>query len=129
MVATSERVPDEVDESLAILGTQAALAFDALVQSEELHEKRSEARFQQLVRHSSDAVLILGRDGRIRYQTPSVVRVLGYLAVDLDGADFERVLHPDAVPHVVGLPRAARARRPRDGPHRGRPAAARPTTR
>ena len=100
VVATHERVPDEVDESLAILGTQAALALDALVQSEELHEKRSEARFQQLVRHSSDAVLILGRDGRIRYQTPSVVRVLGYLAVDLDGADFERVLHPDAVSHV-----------------------------
>ena len=93
-------MPDEVDESLAILGTQAALALDALVQSAELHEKRSEARFQQLVRHSSDAVLILGRDGRIRYQTPSVVRVLGYLAVDLDGADFDRVLHPDAVSHV-----------------------------
>ena len=103
VVATEERVPDEVDESLAILGTQAALAFDALVQSEELHEKRSEARFQQLVRHSSDAVLIVGRDGRIRYQTPSVVRVLGYLAVDLDGAAFERVLHPDAVPHVAAF--------------------------
>ncbi len=98
-VASAGRVPEEVDESLAILGTQAALALDALVQSEELHEKRSEARFQQLVRHSSDAVLIVGRDGRIRYQTPSVVRVLGYLAVDLDGADFERVLHPDAVSH------------------------------
>jgi diguanylate cyclase (GGDEF)-like protein/PAS domain S-box-containing protein len=103
VVATNDRLPDEVDESLEILCTQAALAFDALVQSEELHEKRSEARFQQLVRHSSDAVLILGRDGRIRYQTPSVVRVLGYLAVDLDGADFERVLHPDAVPHVTAF--------------------------
>ena len=97
---TEVRVPDEVDESLTILGTHAGLAFDALVQSEKLHEKRSEARFQQLVRHSSDAVLIVGRDGRIRYQTPSVVRVLGYIAVDLDGAAFERVLHPDAVAHV-----------------------------
>ena len=102
-VATAGRVPEEVDASLAILGTQAALALDALVQSVELHEKRSEARFQQLVRHSSDAVLIVGRDGRIRYQTPSVVRVLGYLAVDLDGAAFERVLHPDAVPHVASF--------------------------
>ena len=27
-----------------------------------------------------------GRDGRIRYQSPSVVRVLGFLTVDLDGA-------------------------------------------
>ena len=99
-VASSQQVPEEVDESLAILGNQIALALDALVQSEELHEKRSEARFQQLVRHSSDAVMIVGRDGRIRYQTPSVVRVLGYLAVDLDGAAFDRVLHPDAVDHV-----------------------------
>jgi diguanylate cyclase (GGDEF)-like protein/PAS domain S-box-containing protein len=102
-VATEDRLPDEVDETLAILGTQAALAFDALAQREELHEKRSEARFQQLVRHSSDAVLIVGQDGRIRYQTPSVVRVLGYLAVDLDGADFERVLHPESVPHVAAF--------------------------
>jgi diguanylate cyclase (GGDEF)-like protein/PAS domain S-box-containing protein len=103
VLSSTARVPDEVDESLSILGTHAALALDALVQSEELHEKRSEARFQQLVRHSSDAVVILGRDGRIRYQTPSVVRVLGYLAVDLDGADFDRVLHPESVPHVAAF--------------------------
>ena len=102
-VATIGGVPEEVDESLAILGTQAALALDALVQSEELHEKRSEARFQQLVRHSSDAVMIVGQDGRIRYQTPSVVRVLGYLAVDLDGAALERIVHPDEVDHVASF--------------------------
>ena len=122
---SSQRVPEEVDESLAILGTQVALALDALVQSEELHEKRSEARFQQLVRHSSDAVMIVGRDGRIRYQTPSVVRVLGYLAVDLDGAAFDRILHPDAVDHVAQLPRAARAGRARDRPHRSTPSSCR----
>ena len=62
-VAAGRRVPDEVDESLAILSTQCASALDALVQTEELHEKRSEARFRQLVRHSSDAVLIVGQDG------------------------------------------------------------------
>ena len=122
-VASSHQVPEEVDESLAILGNQIALALDALVQSEELHEKRSEARFQQLVRHSSDAVMIVGGDGRIRYQTPSVVRVLGYLAVDLDGASFDRVLHPDAVDHVAELPRPARAGHARDGAHRRRAAA------
>ena len=105
------RVPDEVDESLAILGTQAALALDALVQSEELHEKRSEARFQQLVRHSSDAVLIVGRDGRIRYQTPSVVRVLGLPR----RRPRRRRLRPGAPPRRrrprAGVPRAAGPRR------------------
>jgi diguanylate cyclase (GGDEF)-like protein/PAS domain S-box-containing protein len=102
LVASSRGpVPREVDDSLALLGTQAALALDALQQTEELHDKRSDARFQQLVRHSSDAVVIVGRDGRIRYQTPSVVRVLGFLAVDLDGASLDRVLHPDALEHVT----------------------------
>jgi diguanylate cyclase (GGDEF)-like protein/PAS domain S-box-containing protein len=102
-LAAGPRVPDEVDESLAIIGTQCALAVDALAQTQELHEKRSEARFRQLVRHSSDAVLIVGQDGRIRYQTPSVVRVLGYLTVDLDGAAIQRIVHPDEQHHVQGF--------------------------
>jgi diguanylate cyclase (GGDEF)-like protein/PAS domain S-box-containing protein len=102
-VAVGDHVSEELDENLSVLGAQAALALDALVQSDELHERRSEARFQQLVRHSSDAVLIVGRDGRIRYQTPSVVRVLGYLAVDLDGAPLDKLIHPTQVHHVAGF--------------------------
>src|SRR5690606_31321365 len=57
-VTTAERLPDRVLESLAILGTQTALAADSLLQAQELQHKRSEARFQQLVRHSRDAVFI-----------------------------------------------------------------------
>src|SRR3546814_13029996 len=68
-----------------------------------LHEERGGARFQQLGRHSSDAVIIAGRDCRCRYQSPSVVRVLGYLTVDLDGTSFDRLVHPDDVEHVSGF--------------------------
>ncbi len=103
VVAIGRRVPDEVDESLAILGNQCALALDALVQAKAVGEERSDARFQQLVRHSSDAVVIVGRDGRIVYQTPSVVRVLGYLTVDLDGAAVDRLVHPDEIGHVANF--------------------------
>jgi diguanylate cyclase (GGDEF)-like protein/PAS domain S-box-containing protein len=92
--------PDDLDESFAILGTQAALALDASMQAEELHSKRSEARFQQIVRNSSDAILILDRDGRIRYQTPSVVRVLGFLSMDLDGAEITQLVHPNHAVHL-----------------------------
>jgi diguanylate cyclase (GGDEF)-like protein/PAS domain S-box-containing protein len=102
-VAGGPQVPDELDESLAILGTQCAMAVDSLAQSQELHEKRTEARFRQLVRHSSDAVLIVGRDGRIRYQTPSVVQVLGYLTIDLDGGTVYRLVHPEDLRHVQGF--------------------------
>jgi diguanylate cyclase (GGDEF)-like protein/PAS domain S-box-containing protein len=99
-IATERPVDRELDDVLVALGSAAALALDALARGEELHERRSDARFQQLVRHSSDAVLIIGRDGRIRYQSPSVVRVLGYLMVDLDGAALDRLTHPDDVEHV-----------------------------
>src|SRR3546814_16265315 len=101
--------------SLDMLGSQAALALDALAQAEALHEKRSEARFQQLVRHSSDAVIIAGRDGRIRYQSPSVVRVLGYLTVDLAGTSFARPVHPDAVENLSGLMNQLRQQRTNGG--------------
>lgn len=87
-------------DSLATLATQCGLAHDALLRVSELHERRSDARFQQLVRHSSDAILIVGRDGRVRFQSPSVVRVLGYLTVDLDGTTIDRLVHPEDVPHV-----------------------------
>ncbi|MFZ6004452.1 MAG: putative bifunctional diguanylate cyclase/phosphodiesterase [Actinomycetota bacterium] len=102
-LAAGKRVPDEIDDSLVILGAQCALTVDALVQAGEVEEKRSEARFHQMVRHSTDAVLIVGRDGRVRYQTPSVVRVLGYLTVDLDGAALERIVHAEDLGHIASF--------------------------
>jgi diguanylate cyclase (GGDEF)-like protein/PAS domain S-box-containing protein len=93
-------VPPGLAEHVATLATQCGLALDALLHASELHERRRDARFQQLVRHSSDAILIVAPDGRIRFQSPSVVRVLGYLTVDLDGATIARLVHPDDVQHV-----------------------------
>ncbi|MET0728352.1 MAG: EAL domain-containing protein [Acidimicrobiales bacterium] len=98
--APDRRVAEELDESLTILASQCALALDALAEAHVRGQRRSEARFQQLVRHSSDAVLIVGRDSRVRYQSPSVVRVLGYLTVDLDGAAIRRIVHSDDAGHV-----------------------------
>lgn len=92
--------PAPLAEGLAVLATQAALALDALVQQQELEQRRSEARLQQLARHASDAVVVVDAVGTIRYQTPSVVRVLGYLAVDLDGESVDRIVHPDDAGHL-----------------------------
>ena len=103
VVATEGRGADGLDESLTVVGAQAALALDALAQRSDVHDQRSDAQFQQIVRHSSDAVVIVGRDGRVRYQSPSVVRVLGHLTVDLDGAPASRLAHPDEVEHFRGF--------------------------
>ncbi len=41
-----------------------------------LAEATAEARFRTLVQHSSDVILVVRPDGRIRYASPSVARVL-----------------------------------------------------
>jgi len=87
-------------EGLVVLATQAALALDGLLQQQELEHRRGEARLQQLARHASDAVVVVDAAGTVRYQTPSVVRILGYLAMDLDGESVERIVHPDDVAHL-----------------------------
>src|SRR5690554_5957663 len=66
-------------------------------------EKHNEARLRQLERHLIDALLIVDRDSRIRYHTASAERILGYRAVDLDGAAVGRIVHPDDVDHLAGF--------------------------
>jgi diguanylate cyclase (GGDEF)-like protein/PAS domain S-box-containing protein len=55
------------------------------VRTDEL--ERNEARFRSLVQNSSDVITVVGGDGRIRYQSPSVTRVFGHDPdhVELDG--------------------------------------------
>ncbi|HZI39619.1 MAG TPA: GAF domain-containing protein, partial [Acidimicrobiia bacterium] len=47
------------------------------------HVAGSEARFRSLAQNSSDVITIVGADGRITYQSESMLRVFGYPAEDL----------------------------------------------
>jgi diguanylate cyclase (GGDEF)-like protein/PAS domain S-box-containing protein len=77
-----------VQAALRALATQIALALDGAALSEEVHRRRSEARFGSLVQHSSDLITVLGPDGHVDYQSPSVERVLGYEAEAIVGRPF-----------------------------------------
>src|SRR4029079_18936401 len=52
-----------VQAALRALATQIALALESAALSEEVHRRRSEARFGSLVQHSSDLITVLGPDG------------------------------------------------------------------
>ncbi len=54
----------------------------------------SERRFRTLVTNSTDVVLIVGRDGRIAYQSPSVERVLGHSPSSRLGHPVGVLAHP-----------------------------------
>jgi diguanylate cyclase (GGDEF)-like protein/PAS domain S-box-containing protein len=56
---------------------------------------RRERRFQALLRNSSDLVAVIDREGKIRYLTPVVKRMLGYEPAKLAGTSLLDLVHPE----------------------------------
>jgi diguanylate cyclase (GGDEF)-like protein/PAS domain S-box-containing protein len=65
--------------------------------------RRSEERFRTLLQHSSDAVVVVGRDLRILYTTGPVERMLGRCPGDLTGSTFADLVYPLEWPRVKAL--------------------------
>jgi diguanylate cyclase (GGDEF)-like protein/PAS domain S-box-containing protein len=104
LVVAGPTVTDaSVEAALRALATQIALALDSAALSEEVHRRRSEARFGSLVQHSSDLIIVLGSDGRVNYQSPSIERVLGYTPEDVLGTVFTRLVEPADRSRVLQL--------------------------
>ena len=57
--------------------------------------RQKDALFRSVVENVSDLIVIVDRDGGIRYQSPSVKRVLGYDPDELIGTPGLDYLHPD----------------------------------
>lgn len=72
--------------------------------------ERSEAKFRALTENAHDVVTIIGADGVIRYESPSVVHVLGYQPEELVGRDLFELIHPEDQPAVADLFQHALAR-------------------
>jgi diguanylate cyclase (GGDEF)-like protein/PAS domain S-box-containing protein len=65
--------------------------------------RRSEERFRSLVRNASDVVLITDADGRIRYESPAVARVLGFDADGRVGSSIYDAVHPSDLAWISSL--------------------------
>ena len=73
--------------------------------------KRSEERFRSLVQYASDIIMILDAEGIILYESPSVVRVLGFRPDERFGTEAFVYIHPDDLETV-----RSRFAELRDGP-------------
>lgn len=59
--------------------------------------RKSEERFRSLVQYASDIITVVGPEGTIRYQSPSIERILGYRPEELIGTNaFDYVHGQDA---------------------------------
>ena len=63
--------------------------------------QESEEHFRALIENSSDAISILNGGGTIRYESPSVERILGYKPEELIGKGLLEFLHPDDVQNAI----------------------------
>ena len=75
VVFGEERTLADLSATLEILAQQAALAVERVMLSQEVIRRGSEAYFRTLVQDTSDAILIIGDDGKVRYATPSATSI------------------------------------------------------
>jgi diguanylate cyclase (GGDEF)-like protein/PAS domain S-box-containing protein len=92
VVSSPARISRELVDSLESLASQVSLAVQGASLAEDLHRRQSEARFRSLVAHSSDLITVLDAHGRVTYQSPSVERILGYRADQIEGREFAELL-------------------------------------
>ena len=62
--------------------------------------RKSEERFRSLVQYASDIITIIGPEGIIRYQSPSIERILGYEPEELIGTNAFDYVHREDTEQV-----------------------------
>jgi PAS domain S-box-containing protein len=63
--------------------------------------RESEEHFRSLIENALDIITILNGDGTIRYESPSIERVLGYKPEDLIGKNVFEFIQPDDALNVI----------------------------
>ena len=94
----------DASAALEILAGQATLAVERVVLTREVVRQRGETLFRTLVHDTSDVILILGDDRRIRFATPSAADFFGDVTVE--GKRLTDLLGPDGrgdVDRVIDL--------------------------
>ncbi|KAB1193026.1 PAS domain S-box protein [Haloferax sp. MBLA0076] len=70
--------------------------YGVVVTMRDVTEQRAtEARFQSLIELAQDVVTLVGTDGRVKYQSPSIETTLGFDQDELVGKHIEDLVHPD----------------------------------
>jgi PAS domain S-box-containing protein len=70
------------------------LELRARAQSDNLLRKNEEY-FRALIENAHDIIAVLDPDGSIRYTSPSVERILGYVPEDVVGHKFDKFIHSE----------------------------------
>ncbi|MGI8685085.1 MAG: putative bifunctional diguanylate cyclase/phosphodiesterase [Acidimicrobiales bacterium] len=103
VLRSARPLPLPLCQAVDTLSTQVSLALERLALSDDLHQRRGEARFRSLVHNSSDVITVVDADSTVRYHTPSARQVLGYDTDELLGTRLLDLVHPDDVSLALAL--------------------------
>lgn len=83
------------DQDLQILRVISEMITSSKARKKAEEElKSSEIRFRSLIQNSSDLISVIDREGRFLYQSPSVLRILGYQPDEFIGRGAYELIHP-----------------------------------
>jgi len=77
-----QRILADLSATMEILVHQVALAIERIMLRDEVIRQGQEAYFRTLVQDTSDVILIVADDGKVRYATPSATSLYGDITVE-----------------------------------------------
>jgi diguanylate cyclase (GGDEF)-like protein/PAS domain S-box-containing protein len=96
-----EPIPAGVRSALGLIAGEVAISVERCRLATEL--RRSERRFRSLVQHAADAITVLDPDGRIRYASPAMGRILGASEEVLRRSSLAGLVDPDDAADVQSI--------------------------
>jgi PAS domain S-box-containing protein len=93
LVASEHRRLAAIQDSVEVLAAQASLALERIALCDEFNRRSNEEYLRAMTRNSIDVVVIVDREYRVRYASPSLADILG---VDLPAlATLRDIVHAD----------------------------------
>ena len=99
--ADGRRVPVSLHASAVLDAQGKPRAFIGVVRDiserrrSEESLRRSEEYFRNLIENAPDLITVMGPKGDIRYESPSIERMLGYRPEELVGTNVWQIIHPE----------------------------------
>jgi PAS domain S-box-containing protein len=92
----SFRIPVKTEDEVGRLGQMFNLMTDRLSKNLDML-KKSEKEFRTLIENASDIIVVLDQSGIIRYESPSVERIMGYAPEELIGNPIFDYVNPEDI--------------------------------
>lgn len=103
LVTSIEPLRQETIDALILLASDIGSAIAAVALAQDVRRRESEARFQALVRNTTDVTAVIDERGIVRYVTPSVSFVLGRSPDALIGKSIDKLIMSDDLGVVYQL--------------------------